>query len=72
MSRKWYSSGIPGVRYRKHPTRLNGKQPDRYYAIYYKLHGKSISEGIGWSSDKITRDNKSHHGSVRGVPRCKL
>ena len=56
MSRKWYPSGVPGVRYRKHQTRKNGKQPDRYYAIYYKLHGKSISEGIGWSSDNITRD----------------
>jgi len=56
MSRKWYPSGTPGVRYRKHPTRKNGKQPDRYYAIYYKLHGKSINEGIGWSSDNITRD----------------
>lgn len=59
MSRKWYPSGTPGVRYRKHEIRKNGKHPDRYYAIYYKINGKSINEGVGWSSEKMTREKAS-------------
>ena len=54
MSAKWFSTKIPGVRFRKHKSRKNGVQFDRYYAIYYQTDGKRKEEGIGWASEKWT------------------
>jgi len=59
MSRKWYPTGIPGVRYRLHKTRKHGKNFDRYYAIYYRLNKKSINEGVGWSAEGWTKKKVS-------------
>jgi len=53
MGRKWHKTDFRGVRYRKHPTRRHGVQADKYYSITYKWQGKTISEGIGWASDKV-------------------
>jgi integrase len=48
------ADGKGGVRYREHPTRKHGAVPDRYYAIAYWWQGKTVSEGIGWASEKWT------------------
>ncbi len=40
----------PGIRYRLHETRKHGVGFDRYWSIYYKLDGKTVEEGLGWSS----------------------
>ena len=44
----------PGVRYRLHPTRKNGVQHDRYFAIRHYVDGKRVEEGVGWASKKWT------------------
>jgi len=44
----------PGVRYREHPTRKHGIRPDRYYTIFYKMDGKTVTEAVGWASRGIT------------------
>jgi integrase len=48
------ADGKGGVRYREHPTRKHGAVPDRYYTIAYWWQGKTVSEGIGWASEKWT------------------
>lgn len=50
MSEKWGKTRYPGVRYREHPDRMNGRQKDRYFVIRYKRAGKTISEAVGWAS----------------------
>jgi len=40
----------PGVRYRPHAKRKHGVDYDKYWSIFYKLDGKMIEEGVGWSS----------------------
>ncbi|WP_419655427.1 integrase family protein, phage-related [Desulfosarcina variabilis str. Montpellier] len=55
---KWISlknaDGKGGVRYREHKTRKHGAVPDRYYVIAYWWQGKTISEAVGWASEKWT------------------
>ena len=48
---KWFSTGFPGVRYRKHPTRKHGVRFDQYFAIRYQYNKKRVEEGLGWASD---------------------
>lgn len=48
------ADGKGGVRFREHPTRKHGAVPDRYYVVSYWWQGKTISEKIGWSSEKWT------------------
>lgn len=52
MAVKWITSSCPGIRYYEHATRKgrNG-QPDRYYAIRYRIGGQRKEEGIGWASE---------------------
>jgi len=50
----WIKSKFPGVRWREHLTRKHGLVKDRYYVLSYKLDGKTISEAVGWSSEKMT------------------
>lgn len=50
----WIKSQYPGVRYREHPKRRHGKNPDRYFSIRYKIDGKHKEEGLGWSSEGWT------------------
>ena len=50
---KWIKTQFPGVRYREHPERKHGRQPDRYYVMTYKLDGKTKDEAIGWASEGI-------------------
>jgi len=50
----WISSGFPGVRHRKHPTRKHGLQPDRYYTIRYQVAGRRYEEALGWQSQGWT------------------
>lgn len=45
-----------GIRYRLHPTRRHGKQPDRYYVIRYSVGGKKKQEALGWASEGWTLD----------------
>ena len=55
---KWITlknaDGKGGVRYREHPTRKHGAVPDRYYVLTYWWNRKTISEAIGWASEKWT------------------
>lgn len=51
---KWIKSAKTGVRYREHPTRKHGVKADRYYTIFYKVGGKLVEEGLGWSSQGMT------------------
>jgi hypothetical protein len=44
----------PGIRYRVHPTRKHGVGQDRYWTIFYKLDGKTVSEALGWSSQGMS------------------
>lgn len=44
----------PGVRWREHPSRKHGVMADRYYMIRYRVDGKSVEEGLGWSSQGWT------------------
>lgn len=48
------ADGRGGVRYREHPTRRHGAVPDRYYVVTYWWQGKTISEAVGWASEKQT------------------
>lgn len=50
MARPWNASKYPGIRYRLHESRSIGTHGDRYCAIYYRLDGKRIEEGVGWES----------------------
>lgn len=45
-----------GIRYRLHPTRKHGKQPDRYYVIRYAVNGQKKQEALGWASEGWTLD----------------
>lgn len=45
-----------GIRYRLHPTRKHGKQPDRYYVIRYAVDGQKKQEALGWASEGWTLD----------------
>jgi len=51
---KYVKSKHLGVRYKEHPTRKHGVNPDRYFVIRYQLNGKTKQEGVGWASDKWT------------------
>lgn len=51
---QWHKTPFPGVRFRKHPKRKHGIQPDRYFTITYKLLGKTRTEALGWASRGIT------------------
>ncbi len=53
MGKTWYSTGYPGVRYRKHPTRKHGVKFDQYFAVRYQKDGERIEEGVGWASEKM-------------------
>jgi hypothetical protein len=48
------AEGKSGVRYREHPNRKHGAVPDRYYVISYWWKGKTVTEAVGWASEKIT------------------
>ena len=50
---EWKPTQYPGVRYREHETRKHHGKADRYFAIRYKRHGKSVEEGAGWASQKV-------------------
>jgi integrase len=50
----WQSIGIPGVRFREHPTRKHGVKKDRYFAIYYKVGGVRHEEALGWATEGWT------------------
>lgn len=52
---KWIQTNYPGVRYRNHPTRKHGINPDRYFSIRYYVDGLRKEEGLGWSSDGWTQ-----------------
>lgn len=52
---KWHKAA-KGVRYRLHPTRKHGKQPDRYYAIRYTVGSQQKEEALGWLSEGWTLD----------------
>jgi integrase len=51
---EWSSTGIQGIRYRKHPTRKYGVKFDRYFCIRYQQDGERKEEGCGWASEGWT------------------
>jgi integrase len=54
---KWETPKYPGVRYREHATRKHGAVgPDKYFAIHVWIGGKTVDEGIGWSSEGWTAE----------------
>ncbi len=54
MPCKWIATQFTGIRYREHPTRKHGRQPDRYFNVRFKVGGVSVNEGYGWASEKMT------------------
>jgi len=44
------ASKYPGVRYREHATRKNGRVKDRYIFLRHTVNGRTIEEGYGWAS----------------------
>ena len=47
--------GKEGVLFREHPTRKNGRVPDRCLSIRYRAgEGKRIHESLGWTSEGWT------------------
>ena len=50
------ASKYPGVRYREHETRKNGRGKDRYIYIRHKVNGRTIEEGYGWASKGFNLD----------------
>lgn len=52
---KWHKAA-KGIRYRLHPSRKHGKQPDRYYVIRYTADGQQKEEALGWLSEGWTLD----------------
>lgn len=54
MAGRWIPSQFRGVRYREDATRKHGVKADRYFAIRYKLDGKTKEEGVGWASEGMT------------------
>jgi len=53
-----------GVRYREHETRKHGLKLDRYYAIYYRVDGKQVEEGLGWASEGWTEEKAVNQRAV--------
>lgn len=62
---KFKVPGVPGVYYRKHPTRKHGVKFDQYFFVRYKWDRRGIvagqnwqpseiEEGIGWATDGHT------------------
>ena len=49
-----WKTASTGIRYREHPTRKHGINPDRYYVIHYRIDGKRIEEALGWLSEGWT------------------
>lgn len=43
-----------GIRKYEHLTRKHGMKPDAYFALRFKVDGKSFEEGLGWSSQGWT------------------
>ena len=54
MSRQWFKTQFPGVRYRKHPERKHGIKYDQFFTIRYKLDGRDAEEALGWASQGNT------------------
>jgi integrase len=44
----------PGVRAKEHPSRKHGGKADKYFMIRYNREGKTISEGVGFTSEGVT------------------
>ena len=49
-------SKFPGVRYRESAARKFKGRPERYYMIRYKKGGKSLEEGLGWESGRVSAE----------------
>lgn len=64
-----YKTSKTGVRYREHPTRMHGPKKDRYYFVRFKLNGKIIEEGVGWTSEGMTLEEAAR---LRGVIRANM
>jgi len=56
MARRWIKTKYAGVRYRESESRKHGLRADRYYSLTYWKDGKTVSEGLGWSSEGMTAD----------------
>ncbi len=59
-----FKTQFTGIRYKKHPTRKNGKKGsikyDRYYTIRYSIGGKQKEEGWGWESEGNTAEGAAN------------
>ena len=54
---QWEKTKYPGVRRRKHPSRMCSQgKPDYYFALHYKVGGASKDEGVGWTSEGWTAE----------------
>ena len=60
---EWHKAA-KGIRYRLHPTRKHGKQPDRYYVIRYTVDGQKKQEALGWLSEGWTLDKVQEQLSI--------
>jgi len=60
VSRRKYPDkykNIPsGIRFKEHPFRKHGRQPDRYWGLQYRIGDKIHNVGLGWASAGVTLD----------------
>jgi integrase len=53
MTGQW-STVVPGIRARKHPTRKHGARLDRYFTLRFSVGGRQVEEALGWASEGWT------------------
>ncbi len=54
MVNKWSATKFKGIRYREHPTRKHGRQPDKYFNVRFRVAGVAVNEGYGWASEGMS------------------
>ncbi|HIO23155.1 MAG TPA: site-specific integrase [Nitrospinaceae bacterium] len=50
---RYLKTKYPGVRVKEAPTRKHKGKPDLYFTIYYTREGRTVFEGVGFSSEGI-------------------
>jgi integrase len=53
MAEKW-TTVMPGIRARRHPTRKHGARLDRYFTLRFSANGRQVEEALGWASEGWT------------------
>ncbi|MBR1735040.1 MAG: hypothetical protein IJ730_06315 [Alphaproteobacteria bacterium] len=59
MTQAYKACKTPGISFKEHDTRKNGKLKDRYFRIRYRLNRRNITEALGWSTQGMTEQKAS-------------